>query len=174
MDITSKIEPGEFPQDIVLGIEKLTKDADGNYRVIAKGTYQNIVVGLEVIIQAGMRHGLANDDIDRTAFYKNGIVLASIGIESDKLIKAMAGLYGVTTEKTFSAHPVAFTSFALETQELDINQKPTKFKLFFDDTDALGLYCELYMNIDAQANVLEIREKSNDYRENIIKALTLS
>lgn len=174
IDITSKNESREFPQDIVLAIENLTKDAAGNYHIIGKGTYHSILVGLEVIIRGGMKHGIVNDDFetDQTAFYK-GVIFKSIGSESDEFIKAMASLYGITTGKTFSSNPMPFTSFAMEKEPLDIERKPVRFKLFFDDTDELGLYCELYLNIDAPAGVLEMKEKSDEYRKNIVKALTL-
>jgi hypothetical protein len=47
-----------------------------------------------------------------------------------------------------------------------------KFKLFFDPSDELGLYCELYLNINLPDKEVELREKDQEYRENLIRAMT--
>ncbi len=93
IDITSKTQEGF--QDIVLSVERFEKDKEGNLSIFARGKYKDKIVGLSFLIKGGMRNGIKNNDFDRQAFYKDGIIFKSIGSESDNLINALAELYGV-------------------------------------------------------------------------------
>ena len=171
IDITSK--PDEYFSDIVLSIEKKSKDWRKNYHFIAKGFYKNILVGIEVIVKAGMRNGITNGNFDKTAFCNEGIVFKSIGNYSEEFIKALAKLYGIKTNKHLSKNPISFTSFALEEHKLDFENNKISFKLFFDEDNRHNLYCELFCNINIPEQEIEIHEKDKEYRENIIKTFTL-
>ncbi|MBA3705532.1 MAG: hypothetical protein H0W84_06410 [Bacteroidetes bacterium] len=45
-----------------------------------------------------------------------------------------------------------------------------KFKVFFDRDE--NSYAEMYINIKTSAGEIELNEKDEEYRDNIIKALT--
>jgi len=171
IDITSKTEEGF--KDIILSVERLIKDDKGNLGIVAKGKYKDKTVGLLILVKGGMENGIKDGAFDRQAIYTGGIMFKSIGVESDNLVEALAELYEVKNKKRFSGHLIMFTCCALEEKELDLENRPARFKLFFDDNDSLGLYCELFCNINIPAKEVQIPEKDQEYRGNIIKALTL-
>lgn len=53
----------------------------------------------------------------------------------------------------------------------NIKHEEVKFKVSYDDPNVQDLYCEFYLNILVQDNVLELKEKDTEYRENIVRAL---
>jgi hypothetical protein len=172
IDITSKTEDGGFA-DIVLSIENYKKDDNGNYTILTKGKYKDTIVGLEVFIKGNIKKGIINgSEFDTSAFKIEGITLKSIGEESNNLVKAISELYGSPTDNPFSQEPLAFTSFALEEHEVSLEEKYTRFKVFFDDDNSRGLYFELFINVNIPTKELEIHEKDVEYRQNILKTLT--
>jgi hypothetical protein len=52
----------------------------------------------------------------------------------------------------------------------DLKDDYVQFKVFFDSEDELGLYSEMFCNINLKENIIEFNEKDEDYRENIIKS----
>lgn len=63
------------------------------------------------------------------------------------------------------------TCFSLHGDPRNMKQEKVKFKFFFDNHNEQNLYCEFYINISVQNNVLELKEKETEYRENIARAL---
>jgi hypothetical protein len=63
-----------------------------------------------------------------------------------------------------------FTGISLEGDPRDLTKGMVKIKLFFE-SEKQDEYAELFTNIDLRANRLEIREKDEEYRLPIIKAL---
>lgn len=60
-------------------------------------------------------------------------------------------------------------TFSLNESPVDLEAREHyKFKMFFQD-DNEDLYCEIFCNIDLAGNVIELHEKDEEYRENIIK-----
>lgn len=163
---------GEF-KDIVLSIGDIKETAKGGLSIIARGKYKDKIIGLCVEVKGGMKNGIKDGVFDKQAFCREGITFRSIGIESSNLINALSELYGEPAGKGFSKDPVLFTSFALEEKELDLKSRSARFKLFFDDDNMRGLYCELFCNINIPEKQLGIAEKDMEYRKNIIKALSL-
>lgn len=135
------------------------------------GQLHDEIVGFDVLINRDMIPGWDNGDINSEAFYFEGIRLKSIGKESDAFIKALLDLYGYQGELQFEDE-ISFTCSALEGDPRNITNDDLKFKVFFDDNNELGLYCEAYMNISIKNKIFELKEKDIEYRENILKTLS--
>jgi hypothetical protein len=169
IDITSKSEEGFC--DIILNI--VDKQIDNDFWIItAKGQYKGTIVGIKIKVKNGLKPGIVNGEIDKTAFTKDAVEISSIGNESDSFIKVLSNLYGFKTNKKFTSKPLIFTCISLSSTEGFLDKGYFKFKLFFDDTDEKGLYSEIYLNPNFPEGLIELPEKDPGYRKNIINAMT--
>ena len=171
-DITSRFDPEEGWNDIFL---KITEREDNDDSVIftAKGLFENQIVGLKVQVNKNMDAGvLPNQEINQDAFYRDGIRFFSIGDESDKLLKALSSLYKFPTDLPFLPVIDGAMAFSLNEAPMDLNSKEYyKLKLFFND-DSEDSYCELFCNFNLTDNIIELHEKDEGYRENLIKTFS--
>jgi hypothetical protein len=170
IEITSNTEEGF--QDIVLNIVDSKRTKNGDYEIIAKGKNIQEIVGLKIKIKDKLKAGLLRGGLDSTAVELNGVSFFSIGKETDTLIKVLSKLYGHPTDKSFTTNAISFDMFSLNDEEAELGKGYFKFKLFFDSYDTLGLYSELFLNINLPNGEIEINEKDVEYRENLVKALT--
>ena len=170
IEITSRTEDGF--QDIVLTVVESKQLDDGTIEVLAKGKNKDENVGLRIKIKNKLKPGFNGDEVDNTAFESNGVTFYSIGPESDNLIRGLSLLYNFPTEKKFTVNQVTFDIFSLNEVQADLEKGYFKFKLFFDPNDELGLYSELYLNVNLPDSEVEIHEKDEEYRENLVKAMT--
>jgi hypothetical protein len=171
-DITSRINKEEGFVDIFLKITEDTK-TDTSHIYIAKGLYKNRTVGLQIEVSSKIRAGIVDGDIDsRNGFVANGVLLKSIGQESDELIKALAELYENRTEKSFAKQTISATAFSLNEKPVNLDKCDYyKLKLFFEEEDD-NLYSEIYLNINTDKREIELHEKDFEYRQPIIKVWT--
>lgn len=170
IDITSKSEEGFH--DLIFNITDKQLDKDNNWILIAKGQYKSTVVGLKIKIKNGINPGLINGKPDQSGMKKNAGELINIGLESDKLIQIVSGLYGFKSDKKFSKKNISFDCFSLNSMTGYLDKGDFKFKIFLDSQDLNGLYSELFLNIHLSNGLIELNEKDPGYRENIIKILT--
>ena len=70
----------------------------------------------------------------------------------------------------FTNQKLIFTVFPLNDKVAKLEKGKFKFKVFYDDSNEKNLYSEFYINIDLNNKILELNEKDQDYRENILKA----
>ena len=171
-DITARFVPEEGWYDIFLKIADQNEN-DHSVIYIAKGLYEGKVVGLKLEVKKDMTAGLLpSAEINQNAFYRNGIQFFSIGSESDELVRALSKLYQFPTTNPFSESIAGAMTFSLNEIPVDLKSKEHyKFKLFFHD-DSEDLYCEMFCNINLVDDIIELHEKDEDYRENIIKTFT--
>jgi hypothetical protein len=168
-EITSRIDPEEGWNDIFLKITDQTKTSS-SVIYTAKGLYEEQIVGICVEVQTNMIAGLLpSGEINRDAFYRDGIKFFSIGVESDRLLKALSALYEFPTDRPIAKTIEGAMTFSLNENPVNLAaRKHYKFKMFFQD-DNEDLYCEIFCNVDLAGNVIELHEKDEEYRENIIK-----
>jgi hypothetical protein len=171
-EITARYNAEEGWNDIFL---KITDRKEKSKTVIytAKGLHEGKVVGLTIEVMRNMMPGLLpSGEINQNGFYRDGIRFFSIGNESDELVKALSILYQFPTNKSFPEFIVGAMTFSLNEIPVDLNNKQHyKFKLFFHDNSE-DLYCEMYCNLDLLNGVIELHEKDEQYRENIIKTFS--
>jgi hypothetical protein len=170
IEITSRTEEGF--QDIVLNIVDSKLTDNGDYELIAKGKSSQETVGLKIRIRDRLKAGLIGDNFDPTAVAIKGVTFQSTGPETDNLVRILSRLYNYPTDKSFTNGDISFDMYSLNKEQADLSKGTFKFKLFFDPYDSLGLYSELFLNINVPKKEIEINEKDIEYRENLVKALT--
>ncbi|WP_374019102.1 hypothetical protein ABU162_05020 [Paenibacillus thiaminolyticus] len=156
-------------QDLEFDIVESRFEEDRNHFLVF-GQYHHEIVGFEVIVRNDMLPGIVQWHINEEAFYGTGITLKSIGPESDAFIRALLELYGYEG-KLKCKDEIPLTCISLHGDPGNIKQEEVKFKVFYDDHSVQDLYCEFYINILVQDNILELKEKDTEYRENIVRAL---
>ncbi len=159
-------------QDLEFNIEEYFQDENQNHIVRATGIFEDEIVGFEAVFKPDMPPGIKNNNIDNTAFCKEGISLRSMGIVSDRFVQALSKLYNQKGKRNNMVKELKFTSFAIGGNPKNFAFEDLKFKLFYDDLFEKGLYSELYLNVNIQKKIIELKEKDVDYRENIYRALT--
>src|SRR3954463_5904750 len=157
--------------DLTLSVVSVEQTADGYTAVTARGLHRRTVVGLKVSFKNGMKPGFAGGGVDRSAFAEEGILFSSIGPESDALLAAIASLYRVSAPSAKFAPRVGAVAIALQGNPSSVVSEPVKFKAFFNAKADESRYAELYTNIDLGKKKLELFEKDEEYRDNIVKAL---
>lgn len=159
-------------QDFVFSITDKTKLKSGFWAIKCQARYKKDIVGLKVYILDNLEPGIVENDVDNSKFYNKVIILESIGSESDKLIEILSKKYQEPIKTDFSHERLFFTVFPLNKEVANLKEKEFKFKLFFDSDNEKELYSEIYLNTDFPNNRIELKEKDEEYRENIIKALS--
>lgn len=153
--------------DIKLSIVSVKED-DTTRNLTAVSNYNGKNLGLMVSVPKAKE--------GNNGFAK-GLILKSIGSESDYLISTLANLYHQETDTTLrfndniSVPYVNLNEFAKRVGG-NIGAQgttTTMYKLFFEDEN--GNYAELYLNINDSEHWIEIREKDEEYRPTIIKFL---
>ena len=173
-DITSRTDTSEGFSDIFLTITSDLK-TDTSHIYIGKGLYKGKTVGLEFELISNIPYGITFDGEvnSKSGFLRNGVIFTSIGQETDDLLKALAELYNVRTEKTFSKNKILATVFSLNQKEANLDKGDYyKFKLFFNEDGDEESYGELYLNLNTTEKIIELHEKDAEYRKPLIKVLT--
>lgn len=173
-DITSRTDTSEGFSDIFLTITSDLK-TDKSHIYIGKGLYKGKTIGLEFELTSNIPYGITSDGEvnSKSGFVRNGVKFTSIGQETDDLLKALAELYNVRTEKTFSKNKISATVFSLNQKEADLDKGDYyKFKLFFNEDGDEESYGELYLNLNTIEKIIELHEKDPEYRKPLIKVLT--
>jgi len=151
----------------------LTTITDSSYIYIAKGLHHKKFVGLRVEIKNNIGAGIIDDAMNATSgFMENGVRISSIGEESDRLVQALADLYGLRTDRHFSNTPIGMAVFSLNDTIADLaTTNYYRFKLFLEENSE-DLYGEIFMNINTASNEVEFFEKDAEFRAPVIQALT--
>jgi hypothetical protein len=171
LEITSRMDTAEGWNDIVLTIES-NLETDSTHIYIAKGLYEGKTVGLKCEMKKGIKAGIVNGEMSGEGFIARAVTLSSIGAESDSLVTALSILYRFPTKKPFTKNPISTTAFSLNQMDVDLKSKNAyKFKLFLEE-DSDTLYSEIFFNVELGNRTIELSEKDESYRENIIQVLT--
>lgn len=170
-EITSRVDKAEGWNDIFLKITSETV-TDSSYIYIAKGLHNKEVVGLQIEISTHIGAGVINGKADQSGFAADAVRIKTIGKESDRFINALAELYKQPTGRIFISAPISVAVFSLNDKNVDLSKSAYyKLKLFFAGHDK-DMYCELFLNINTTKREIELHEKDEGYRPNIIKCLT--
>ena len=167
VEITSESEEGFH--DVVLSIQDHKKLTDGSQTILASGLYKGRKVSVEIYLAPEWRSGPADPDVPITTF-QGTVSYHSVGAESDLLLQVIDELYGTKRSPKAMNKATEFTAISLGGDPRDLTKEPVKIKLFFD-SNVEDEYAELFTNIDLQARKLYIREKDEEYRPAIVRAL---
>jgi len=172
IELTSSQDAEEGWKDLIFTITKKEKINNDFWSLTCKAKYKNEIVGIKINIADKITAGIINGEIDNTSFVSKGVEILSIGKESDKLIEVISKLYGQPKRTKFTTEKLTFTVFPLNKENAILENGRFHFKLFFDENEERNLYAEFFLNPDLKKGTVELNEKDEEYRANIIKLLS--
>jgi hypothetical protein len=154
--------------DLKLSITSIS-ETDTSKIIKALSTYNGKKVGLVISIP---------NKKEGDKGFASGILLKSIGSESDDLLQTLSKLYkqkSDTNQKFTNSVFVTYINFnqfakSLGGQDGGDDENEKQYKLFFEGKKD-GEYAEMYLNYNLNENWIEIKEKDEEYRPLIIKFL---
>jgi hypothetical protein len=168
-ELTSETEEGFC--DLVLRVGHRETLPMGSQVLRASALHEGRRVALEVVFGPEWTEGTLADRPN----YRGLVTYRSVGPESDALLRIIDELYGTKAAPSAMAKLTDFTCITLGGDPRDLTKGPVQAKLFFDPGEEGGEgYAELYTNVDLAESRLEIREKDPEYREAIVRALTVA
>ena len=161
--------------DCVLRIADRSETTD-HYRLRLQASHAGQIVGMGVDIVKNIQGGFdAEMNLQKAHVYRQGVVFYRTGPESDRLVTALATLYGheqrhilrMTVKETF-------TAIAMHQGALDMQREAVKIKIFGRDAEPFDAddYYESFFNLDLKNGLVFWNEKDQDYRVPLIRALT--
>jgi hypothetical protein len=166
-EVTSQSEEGFH--DLIFFIQEHKTLADGSQTIRASGVHRGRQLGLMVTLGGAWKEASLGKDVPIIT-YSGTVTYCSVGQESDAFLSALDELYGTKLNPTSMGTKARFTAISLGGEPLNLMKGPVKIKLFYEsgrDDD----YAELFTNIELAARRLEIREKDEEYRLPIVRAL---
>jgi hypothetical protein len=160
--------------DCVFRIADLA-ETDTTYRFRLIGSYKGELVGMGVIVVKGIQAGMDSKmNSLKDHVYRKGVVFSRTGPESDRLISALAAMYGAKESPGKMVQTEAFTAIALHQGPIDMTNEQIKLKLFGHDgpTDREDHYNESFFNLDLRNRLVFWNEKDQEYRKPLLRALT--
>jgi hypothetical protein len=142
--------------DLRLKIETADCPNWNRCKVRATGTHKGQRVGVEIQIR----------EVEAVRRFLR-ISYISVGAPSDQLLRAIAELYHLPlTRPLFSNNAIAIL------EPLEASKDKLDAKIFFYADGPESRYAELYTNIDLRQGILWIKEKDEEYRKNVLRALS--
>lgn len=166
-EVTSEEEEGFH--DLVLYTEEHKRLPDGSQSIHGLGTHKGRKLGLEIVLGPTWQAGSLSKD-EPLVTYQGIVSYRSTGAESDAFIQELNELYGAKVNPKAMARQTQFTGISLEGDPRDLAKGPVKIKLFFEASKQND-YAELFTNIDLATHRLEVREKDEEYRLPVVRAL---
>jgi hypothetical protein len=138
-----------------------------------EAVFNKSAVGMNVRVVRRIRPGLGGRPLKILSSHVDGggVEFRRRGVESDRLLQALARLYRVPVPKTMRAL-ARFTALALHTGALDEEKMPVKLKLFGgEDEPGQNLANESFFNLDLRQRLVFWNEKDQAYRTALVRAL---
>ena len=143
--------------DLAFAVSQDKRSADGLREITALATHQGRPVGFLAVLPSA----------------STGVVtIRSVGPQSDALVQALDTLYGSQVKPTTMVLAVRFAAITLGGDPTRLEAGEVAIKLFFESEDE-DRYAELYLNIDLPRGRVELREKDEEYRAPVVRALAL-
>lgn len=161
--------------DCVFKIEDLRAD-ERHYHFRMAARYGGETVGMDARLVKTIGPGFNTDmELIQEHVYREGLVLFSLGEASDRLIGALAKLYGIEPFQRSAAAQETYTAVALQQEDTELERHPVRIKIFGRDQDEAALeddYYESFFDVDLPAGYVYWNEKDGDYREPLLRAWT--
>jgi len=172
IELTSNQNEEEGWQDLVFTLTNKELQTDGYWNITCKATHKGSIVGFRIFILEGIEAGIVDGDLDNTKFIWDAFRIEGIGEESDHFINIISQFYGQQAVQKFTDDQLVYVAFPLNRDKANLEEGIFKFKLFFDDNNERELYSEFYLNLNFPNGTLELNEKGEEYRGNIIKHMS--
>lgn len=116
--------------------------------------------------------GIINNDFETFRTYPKGMKLTYQNGLSNDFISSVSRLYGFEIANLRLKESVFIECGALSGNPVNLQREEVQFKCFLEANDE-SRYAEFYINIDLPNKKLYLKEKDPDYRENIIRYLSV-
>jgi hypothetical protein len=159
--------------DCVLKIEGLASDG-GYYTFHMSASFEGERVGADVRVLKGIKAGFDSEmNLTKDGVHNKGVYFMRSCQESDRLISAIARLYGMDGTGLSFAKSESFTAIALHQGDIDLEREGVRIKIFGRDSDPdlERNYFESFFNVDLPNGLVFWNEKDPDYREPLLRAL---
>ena len=160
--------------DCVFKIVDLTETPTHlQFRLVA--SHKGELVGMRARLVKGIQSGLDEEmNLIRDHVYRRGVVFSRSGPESDRLIAAIAELYGMRASGTRMVDEESFTAIAVHLGPFDLRNDVVKIKIFGRDSDSdhEDDYYESFFNLDLKNKRVFWNEKDPEYRDPLVRALS--
>ena len=158
----------------IFSISSHTK-TDQGHKLHLSAEHRGELVGFDAVVQGGIRGGLDSDmGLIQYHVYPEGVQFRRSGPESDRLIQALAALYGLPQRPERMVDAFDFTVIGLfKDGEADADADPVRLKLFGNDDECDEEdYFESFLYLDLGAGFAAWNEKDPDYRKPLIKSIS--
>ena len=160
--------------DCIFKVDDLRSDGD-HYYFNLLASHSGERVGLAVKLLRHMAPGFdAEMNLVRDHVYRAGVCFKSVGEISDRLVSAMAQLYGLSQGEMRMGSEETFTAIALHQADTDFEIHGVKLKLFGRDQGEFdeAAYYESFFNVDFANGYVSWNEKDPDYRAQLIRGMS--
>lgn len=157
-------------KDVIAVIKEAVKNGN-RYVIKCGGNFEGMEVEAELDIPERFEAGIVGNEANQKAFTEAFLLLK--GAKGVNFAKMFSEVYGVESNSNGNIDiKRAITVFPLMENRSSVERNPIYTKIFFDDRNERGEYCELFLNISLEDKIIEFNEKDNEYRVNIIKNLS--
>lgn len=137
-------------------------------RLLAQGIYDGRGVGFAAEIHGEWVEKPLEDK--SATFYWGNVTLRSIGEPSDNFVEVLSKLYGVPSKSSPMLAEITAQAVGLAADPRRLLEVPVRMKLFFH-SQIEGRYAEVFLNLDVPGRVVQLHEKDQEYRQNVVRAL---
>jgi hypothetical protein len=155
--------------DLMFRVEEHKLLTDGSQSIRVAAFHKGRKVGFEVVLGSSWKKGKLGKDLPIETS-QGTVSYRRTGPESDAFIQVLDGLYGAKLNPNAMAAQTLFTAITLGGDPVDLASGPVKIKLFYEKGGD-DRYAELFTKIDLAARKLEVAEKDEEYRSQIVQAL---
>jgi hypothetical protein len=152
-------------------------ESPDHFKLLLRASYKGSPVAVNVRVQRGIQGVLDADKKTIPAHvYRQGVRFSRTGPESDRLITAVAELYGLPARPLHMVEGIAFTTVAVHRAgEIDMEQDPIKLKLFGHDApeEPAERYFESFLELDLTNGFAYWTEKDPAYRPALLKGMAV-
>ncbi len=163
--------------DLVLKIQNLKSD-DNFYYFDMRASFEGKIIGASARIIKNISPGIQiiddNPSIVSNNVYDKGLVISSIGEESDDLVFAIAKSYNIKLKSYKMIQSESYTVLHTNINKVDIAKEKIKLKIFGRDNNTLYSdedYYESFFNVDIVNGFVFWNEKDPHYRLPLLRAL---
>jgi hypothetical protein len=148
-----------------------------HFELQLRASHNGSPVGMNVWVRRGIQ-GVLDADKKPIAehVYRQGVRFSRTGPESDRLISAVAQLYGLPAAPLRMVPTIAFTAIAVHRAgQVDMEKDPIKLKLFGHDgpEEPAERFFESFLELDLTNGFAYWTEKDGAYRAPLLKGLAL-
>jgi len=165
-EVTVRFEDGYA--DLSFGLVNVRRDADGLFRLVARGVYRGMQIGFGVNLSSTWERQMLEDP--EMPIYFGWADLISLGGESDAFLQTLDEVYHTNINPEKMQDRVAYIAVSLEGDPVHVEHTSVILKLFFE-SETEERDADFFLNIDPTRSSVEFREKDTEFRRGIVLSL---